>query len=132
MTGGSPSFQCPAAASRVTTSRSCAAASSVSSSSGPVRTASSGSVHDDVPGPSAATNEYGRPGTRCPAFFPRPFTWQNSRSGLVPASGRSHAVTSAASRIRPSAQGGSGSPATVVRSRANSARPAFSPSYSAP
>jgi hypothetical protein len=132
MTGRSPSFQCPAAISRVTTSRSCAAVTSVSSSSGPSRTASSGSVQLDRPGPSAATNEYGHPGTTCPAFLPRPCTWQNRRSGLASASGRSQLQTSTASRIRPSGQAGSGSPATTVRSRANSTRPAFSPSYKAP
>ena len=132
MMPGSPSFQCPAAISRVTTSRSCAAVASVSSSPGPSLTASSGSAHDDTPGPSAATNEYGHPGIICAAFLPRPRTWQNIRSGLVSASGRSHAVTSTASRIRPSGHAGSGSPATAVRSRPNSARPAFTASYSAP
>ena len=132
MMRGSPSFQCPAAASRSTTPRSCAAVTSASSSSGPRRTASSSSVHDPAPGCSAATNEYGHPGITCPAFFPRPCTWQNIRPGLVAASGRSQLLTSTASRIRPSGQAGNGSPATARRSRPNSARPAFSPSYSAP
>ena len=47
---GSPSRQCPAAMSRATTSRTWAAVTSVASSAGPSRTASSGSVHDVRPG----------------------------------------------------------------------------------
>ena len=74
----------------------------VASSPGPSWTASSGAVHEVAPGPSAATNEYGQPGIIFPAFFPRPCTWQNIRSGLVRASGRSQLHTSAASRVRPS------------------------------
>jgi hypothetical protein len=129
---GSPGCQAPAAASRPATSRSCAAVTSVASSCGPSRTASSGAVHEDAPGPSAATNEYGQPGIICPALFPRPCTWQNSRPGLVRASGRSQAHTSAASRIRPSGHRGSGTHPTAHRSRPTSARPAFSASYTAP
>ena len=132
MTCGSPSAHCPAAASRANTSRSCAAVTAQSSSPGPSRTASSGSVQLDVPGPSAATNEYGHPGITCPAFFPRPCTWQNSRCGLHTASGRSQLHTSTASRIRPSGQPGSTSPASARRNRANPACPAFSASYNAP
>jgi len=128
MMSGSPGRQAPAAASRPVTSRSWAAVTSVSSSSGPSRTASSGAVHELAPGPSAATNEYGQPGTCCPAWRPRPCTWQNSRSGLVTASGRSQWHTSAASRIPPSGQAGSGSSPTAHRSRPISARPAFSAS----
>ena len=128
MMSGSPSRHAPAAASRPATSRSCAAVTSVSSSSGPSRTASSGAVQLVAPGPSAATNEYGQPGIISPAFFPRPCTWQNNRSGLVRASGRSQLHTSAASRIRPSGQHGSGTAPTAHRSRPISARPAFSAS----
>ena len=57
MMSGSPGFQCPAAASRATTSLTCAAVTSVASSAGPSRTASSGSVHDVRPGSSATTQE---------------------------------------------------------------------------
>jgi hypothetical protein len=60
--------------------------------------------------------EYGQPGIICAWPFPRPYTWQNSRSGLVAAPGRSQLQTSAASRIRPSGQAGSGSPASARRS----------------
>ena len=129
---GSPGSQCPAAIRRLTTSRSCAALTSHSSSPGPSRTASSGSVQLERPGPSAATKEYGQPGTDCPASLPRPFTRQNSRPGLAAASGRSHGDTSTASRTRPSSQPGSGSPASARRSRANPARPALSASYKHP
>ena len=132
MAGGSPCAQCPAAISRTATSRSCAAVTSVSSSPGPSRTASSGSTQLEEPGPRAATNEYGHPGTAVPGFFPRPVTWQNSRCGLVPAPGRSQLLTSTASRILPSPQDGSGSPASARRSRANPACPQFSASYNAP
>ena len=126
-TGGSPSRQWPAAISRVTTSRSCAAVTRRSSSSGPRRTASSSSAHDEAPGDSAATNEYGHPGATH-AARPRPRTWQCTRSGLVAASGRSQPDTSTASRIRPSGQAGSGSPASARRSRPMSTRPALTAS----
>jgi hypothetical protein len=59
---GSPSRQCPAAMIRVTTLRTCAAVTSVASSAGPSRTASSGSVQEVRPGSSAAMTEYGQPG----------------------------------------------------------------------
>ena len=78
---GSPSRQCPAWISRVTTSRIWAAVISVASSAGPSRTASSGSVHDVRPGSSATTSEYGQPGIICAFPFPRAYVWQNSRSG---------------------------------------------------
>ncbi len=126
-TGGSPSRQCPAAASRVTTSRSCAAVTARSSSPGPSRTASSSSAHEFRPGDSAATNEYGHPGA-IHAPLPRPRTWQCIRPGLVAASGRSQPDTSTASRIRPSGQAGSGSPASARRSRPTSTRPALTAS----
>ena len=35
------------------------------------------------PGSSAATKEYGQPGIICAFPLPRPYTWQNIRSGLV-------------------------------------------------
>jgi hypothetical protein len=54
--------------------------------------------------------------------LPRPYTWQNSRSGLVTAPGRSQLLTSAASTSRPPAARGSGSPASDRRSRATSIR----------
>ena len=104
----------------------------VSSSSGPSRTASSTAVQLVRPGSNAATTEYGQPGIIWACPLPRPCTWQNSRSGLVAASGRSHGLTSAASTIRPSAERGSGSPATVRRSRAISTRPWLTASYTAP
>ena len=132
MMSGSPRCQCPACSSRPATSRSWPAVTSVASSSGPGRTASSGAVHEVAPGPSAATTEYGQPGIICPALRPRPCTWQNIRSGLVRASGRSQPLTSAASRIRPSGQAGSGTAPTARRSRRTSTRPAFSASYTAP
>ena len=71
MMSGSPGFQCPAAMSRATTSRTWAAVTSVASSAGPSRTASSGSVHDVRPGSSAAIHEYGQPGIICAFPFPR-------------------------------------------------------------
>ncbi len=127
-TSGSPSFQRPAAASRATTSRSCAAVTSVGSSSGPSRTASSGSVHDVRPGSSAATKEYGQPGIICLFPLPRAEQWQNSRPGLVSASGRSQFETSQASRIRPSSHRRSGIEATACRSRPIRTSPQFSAS----
>ena len=129
---GSPSLCWPASISRVTTSRTWAAVTSVSSSAGPRRTASSTAVQDVRPGSSAATTEYGQPGIICAWPFPRPYTWQNRRSGLVAASGRSQLLTSTASIRRPSAARGSGSPATARRSRLISIRPALTASYSAP
>ena len=128
MMSPSPGRQCPAAASRRVTSRSCAAVTSVGSSSRPSRIASSGAVHEVAPGSSAATTEYGQPRIICPAWRPRPCTWQNSRSGLVRASGRSQQHTSTASRIRPSGQAGSGRHPTAQRSRPISIAPAFSAS----
>jgi hypothetical protein len=71
---GSPSRQCPAPASRVTTSRTCAAVTPVSSSAGPRRTASSGAVQLVRPGSSAATTGYGQPGIICALPFPRACT----------------------------------------------------------
>jgi hypothetical protein len=132
ITSGSPGRHRPAAISRCATSRSWAAVTSAASSSGPIRTASSSTCHDDAPGPSADTSEYGHPGTICPALRPRPCTWQNIRPGLAAASGRSHPDTSTASRIPPSAHAGSGSPDTAARSRPNATSPAPSASYSAP
>ena len=90
-TGASPSRQCPAAISRVITSRTCAAVTAISSSSGPSRTASSTAVQEVRPGSSAATTEYGQPGIICAWPFPRPYTWQNNLSGLVAAQGIAHA-----------------------------------------
>ena len=72
MMSGSPGFQCPAAMSCVTISRTWAAVTEARSSSGPRRTASSGSAQDVRPGSSAATQEYGQPGIICALFFPRP------------------------------------------------------------
>ena len=69
------------------------------------RTASSGSVHDVRPG-SRDDPSIGQPGIICAFPLPRAYVWQNRRSGLVCASGRSQLLTSAASRIRPSAQAG--------------------------
>ena len=107
---GSPSCQCPAAISRVDDSRTWAAVTSVSSSSGPRRTASRTAVQRG-----AARLQRGdhrvrpaRDHLRWP--FPRPYTWQNNRSGLVAASGRSQLLTSTASRIRPSGQPAAAAP----------------------
>ena len=102
--------------------RTWAAVTSVSSSSGPSRTASSTAVQLLRPGSSAATKEYGQPGIICAFPLPRPYTWQNIRSGLVAAPGRSQLLTSAASRIRPSGHAGNGSAASDQRSRAISIR----------
>src|ERR1019366_4235596 len=129
---GSPSCHCPAAISRSAPSRTRAAVPSVSSPSGPSRTASSPAVHDVRPGSSAAITGYGQPGIISAWPFPRPYTWQNKRSGLVAAPGRSRLLTSTASLIRPSGQHGSGRHASDHRSRAISTRPAFTASYSAP
>src|ERR1019366_631542 len=96
------------------------------------RTASSTAVQDVRPGSSAATTEYGQPGIICAWPFPRPQTWQNSRSGLVAAPGRSQLLTSTASISRPSAARGNGSPASDRRSRAMLIPPWFTASYSAP
>jgi hypothetical protein len=101
---------------------------SVSSSAGPSRTASSTAVQEVRPGSSAATKEYGQPGIICALPLPRPYTWQNIRSGLVTASGRSQLLTSTASRIRPSGQVGSGRAASDQRSRAISTHPALTAS----
>ena len=68
---GSPSRQCPAAMIRSATSRTWAAVTSVASSAGPSRTASSGSVQDVRPGSSAAMTEYGQPGIICAFPLPR-------------------------------------------------------------
>ena len=120
---GSPSRQCPAAISRVITSRTWAAVTSASSSSGPSRTASSTAVHEVRPGSRAAITEYGQPGIICAWPLPRPYTWQNNRSGLVAAPGRSQLLTSTASISRPSAARGNGRAASDRRSRAISIRP---------
>jgi hypothetical protein len=98
------------------------AVTSVAPSPGPRRTASSTTVQEVRPGSSAATTEYGQPGIICACPFPRPQTWQNKRSGLVAASGRSQLLTSTASTRRPSAARGSGSPESDRRSRAMSIR----------
>jgi hypothetical protein len=126
MMSASPGFQCPAAISRVRTSRTWAAVTCVASSCGPRRTASSGSVQEVRPGSSTATHEYGQPGIICAFPFPRPYTWQNKRSGLVFASGRSQFETSQASRIRPSSHGRSGTASTARRSRPTRTSPQFS------
>ena len=125
MMSGSPSFHRPAAMSRAVTPRSCAAVTSVGSSSGPSRTASSGSVHDVRPGSSAATKEYGQPGIISLFPLPRAWQWQNSRSGLVSASGRSQLLTSQASRIRPSSHRRGAIAATARRSRVIRTSPQF-------
>jgi hypothetical protein len=57
-----------------------------------------------------------------------PRTWQNSRSGLVAASGRSQLLTSTASISRPSVARGNGSPASARRSRLILIRPQFTAS----
>ena len=119
----SPSCQCPASISRATISRIWTAVTSVWSSSGPSPRASSTAVQEVRPGSSAATTEYGQPGIICACPFPRPYTWQNSRSGLVTAPGRSQLLTSAASTSRPSAARGKPSPASDRRSRPISIRP---------
>ena len=72
MMAGSPSAAGPAAISRPRPLAAARRSPPGSSSPRPSRTASSGTVHDDRPGPSAATNEYGQPGITCPAFFPAP------------------------------------------------------------
>lgn len=80
----------------------------------------------------AATNEYGQPGIiRCWSR-PRPYVWQNSRSGLVGASGRSQLLTSTARTSRPSAALGWGSAASVRGSRPASMRLQLRASYNAP
>ena len=61
---------------------------------GPSRTASSTAVQEVRPGSSAAITEYSQPGIICADPFPRPYTWQNSRSGLVAAPGRAAASCS--------------------------------------
>ena len=132
MMSGSPSCQCPAAMIRSMTPRTWAAVTAARSSSGPSRTASSSRVHDVRPGSSAATSEYGQPGIICALLFPRPQQWQNDRPGLAAASGRSQLLPSAASRIRPSSQAGSGTPASARRSRETCTFPQFSASYKAP
>lgn len=96
------------------------------------RTASSTAVQLLRPGSRAATNEYGHPGISCAALLPRPYTWQNARSGAVAASGRSHAETSTASTMRPCASRGTGNAASSRRSRSICTRPALTASYSAP
>jgi hypothetical protein len=58
--------------------------------------------------------------------------WQNERSGLVAASGRSHGDTSTASTRRQLVALGSGKPVDVRRNLPISTRPRFSPSYKAP
>ncbi|KWW97655.1 hypothetical protein TH66_19100 [Carbonactinospora thermoautotrophica] len=58
--------------------------------------------------------------------------WQNSRPGLMAASGRGQGLTSTASTIRPSAVFGSGCAASRSRSRSTSIRPRFTPPYNAP
>jgi hypothetical protein len=104
----------------------------VASSAGPSRCASRTCVQDVRPTSSAATNEYGQPGIICAEPLPRPYTWQNSRSPLVAASGRSQLDTSTANMIRPSAPRGSASPVSAARSRPMSTRPALTASYNAP
>jgi hypothetical protein len=54
-------------------------------------------------GSSAAIIEYGQPGIICACPFPRPQAWQNNRSALVAAPGRSQLLTSSGSINRPSA-----------------------------
>jgi hypothetical protein len=85
--------------------------------------ASSTAVQEVRPGSSAAMIEYGQPGIICACPLPRPDTWQNRRSGLVAAPGRSQLLTSAASTSRPSAARGKPSPASDRRSRPISIRP---------
>ena len=69
---GSPSRQCPASISRVMTSRTWAAVTSVSSHPGPAAPRPATAVHEVRPGSSAATTEYGQPGIICAWPFPRP------------------------------------------------------------
>jgi hypothetical protein len=107
------------------TSRSWVAVTSVASSAGPSRTASSGSVQEARPGSSAATQEYGQPGIICAFPLPRAYVWQNSRCGLVSASGRSQFETSQASLIRPSSHRRSGIAPTARRSRPATISPQF-------
>jgi hypothetical protein len=90
---------------------------------GPRRTASSTAVQEVRPGSRAAITEYGQPGIICACPLPRPYTWQNNRSGLVTAPGRSQLLTSTASISRPSAARGNRSPASDRRSRPISIRP---------
>ena len=80
------------------------------------------------PGSSAATKEYGQPGIISLFPLPRAKQWQNSRSGLVSASGRSQLLTSQASRIRPSGHPGRASDASAARSRPIRTSPQFSAS----
>ncbi|KWX10781.1 hypothetical protein TR74_01575 [Carbonactinospora thermoautotrophica] len=58
--------------------------------------------------------------------------WQNSRPGLVAASGRGQGLTSTAGTIRPSPVFGSGGAASRSRRRSASIRPWFTPPYNAP
>ena len=83
-------------------------------------------------GTGAGVTGYGQPGIIWAWPFPRPQTWQNRRSGLVAAAGRSQLPTSAASISRPSADRGNGSPAGIRRSRAMLISPWLTASYSAP
>ena len=66
----SPSRQCRAAISRVTTSRTCPAVTSVSSSSGPSRTASSTAVQDAVLVPAPRSPSTASLGSSAPAPCP--------------------------------------------------------------
>ena len=75
---------------------------------------------------SAATTEYGQPGIIWAVPFARPWTWQNSRCGLVSASGRSHGETSAASTIR-SPTRGSGSAGHAAAQPGDLDRPVVEP-----
>ena len=128
MTGGSPSFQ-----RRAATSRSPPRAAARRSPRTRRRPAEPHRVQRQrprhQPGPSAATNEYGHPGSPARRSC-RARAHGRTASRLVPASGLSQLQTSTASRSgRPAS---SGSPASERRSRANSTRPSFSPSYSPP
>src|SRR3954451_12423386 len=62
----------------------------------------------------------------------RRWTWQNSRSGEVSASGRSQDVASTANTIRPPNIRDSGRQASTSRSRSTSTWPTLIASYSAP
>lgn len=129
---GSPGFHWPAVTSCSTTSRIWDVVTAATSAPGSTRTASSTAVHDVRPVSSAATIEYGQPGTIWCLPSPRPKVWQKARPQGVLASGRSHGETSAASTIRPSEALGNGTEASARRSRETSIRLRFEAAVAGP
>lgn len=129
---GAPACQRQASMRRSTTSRIWLAVTAAKPAPGSSRIASSSAVHEVRPVSSAATIEYGQPGTIWCLPKPRPKVWQKERSEEVSASGRSHGETSTASTSRPSLARGSGTLVSARRSRATSIRPWLIPEYKAP